>query len=479
MYSRQRTIASGVLAATLLLLAPETAESRRGLVQTLKRQAHRIKVRHQERKAFNQLLRQEPNAKAIYKVEKKRYHTGTNRVLKWWNLSGGVVNLGLGTGLAAAGNPFGLVNLSVGALGVSMGRDVGKQLRKDITKARMTTLHSLVKNGQAIDNPVLQKFYRRQRIKGIRSARRSMERGQAKLADLLGSASTPGAAAKPVAEPVSSSNLPVAAQNHLPAVVEKRSNLPAVVEKRSNLPAVVEKRSNLPAVVEKRSNLPAILAPIDLAAQAARSRAGASARVKRQRSSDPAIKARANAQLSKMGLGRGDLNSLRGLGVAFDGKKGDFVFRKGSAGKWDVGSHGAVSKDGRYRYIAAREVGGHKVPGFVEKLSSPAEVQPGKAPEPQLKYATLQKYVSRSLHAQAKGNIYLKGKDFRVTGMELNPNKITFKNGVKYVGWTAKVDVKGESGYRANGWIARDRADRGVERVIVNSTTPTPGSIVN
>ncbi len=93
--------------------------------------------------------------------------------------------------------------------------------------------------------------------------------------------------------------------------------------------------------------------------------------------------------------------------------------------------------------------------------------------------ATLQKYISASVRAQAASNYYLQGKKTRVTDLRLEPNRMMVKDGKSYVRWTAKVSYPGGS-YLASGYVLAERA-AGVsvrDRVVLASSVPGPAIIV-
>jgi len=97
-----------------------------------------------------------------------------------------------------------------------------------------------------------------------------------------------------------------------------------------------------------------------------------------------------------------------------------------------------------------------------------------------IKDSTTRAYISRSLHKQAKKNYFLSGKRLRVTKVKINNNRISYKGGEKYVGFTARVKQAGGSSYNANGFIRQgfQGQPKGLDRVRIVSGTPTFGVIV-
>lgn len=97
-----------------------------------------------------------------------------------------------------------------------------------------------------------------------------------------------------------------------------------------------------------------------------------------------------------------------------------------------------------------------------------------------IKSSTTRAYISRSLHKQANKNYYLNGKALRVTGVKINNNRISYKGGEKYVGFTAKVKQAGSSSYNANGFVRQgfNGQPKGLDRVRIVSGTPSFGVIV-
>jgi hypothetical protein len=97
-----------------------------------------------------------------------------------------------------------------------------------------------------------------------------------------------------------------------------------------------------------------------------------------------------------------------------------------------------------------------------------------------IKSSTTRAYISRSLHKQANKNYYLNGKRVRVTNVKINNNRISYKGGEKYVGFTARVKQAGGSSYNANGFVRQGFAGqpKGQDRVRIVSGTPTFGVIV-
>ena len=97
-----------------------------------------------------------------------------------------------------------------------------------------------------------------------------------------------------------------------------------------------------------------------------------------------------------------------------------------------------------------------------------------------IKPSTTRAYISRSLHKQANKNYFLNGKRLRVTNVKINNNRISYKGGERYVGFTAKVKQTGGSSYNANGFVRQKFAGqpKGLDRVRIVSGTPTFGVIV-
>lgn len=97
-----------------------------------------------------------------------------------------------------------------------------------------------------------------------------------------------------------------------------------------------------------------------------------------------------------------------------------------------------------------------------------------------IKPSTTRAYISRSLHKQANKNYYLNGKRLRVTNVKLNSNRISYKGGEKYVGFSAKIKQTGGSSYNANGFVREkfNGQPKGLDRVRIISGTPTFGVIV-
>lgn len=97
-----------------------------------------------------------------------------------------------------------------------------------------------------------------------------------------------------------------------------------------------------------------------------------------------------------------------------------------------------------------------------------------------IKPSTTRAYISRSLHKQANKNYFLSGKALRVTNVKINNNRISYKGGQKYVGFTAKVKQSGSSSYNANGFVRQqfNGQPKGLDRVRIVSGTPSFGVIV-
>lgn len=113
------------------------------------------------------------------------------------------------------------------------------------------------------------------------------------------------------------------------------------------------------------------------------------------------------------------------------------------------------------------------------KLTTPTKpTQPVVAtPSANIKDKTTKTYISRALHQQASLNYYVGNKPVRVTNVKINDNKMMFKDGGKYVSWTAKVNFgKGDS-YNAKGFVrtGRQGQPKGTARVKVQSSTPAFG----
>ncbi len=99
---------------------------------------------------------------------------------------------------------------------------------------------------------------------------------------------------------------------------------------------------------------------------------------------------------------------------------------------------------------------------------------------PNIKPTTTRTYIRRSLHKQAGMNYFLRGKNVRVTNVKVDGNRMMFKDSGKWLGWTAKVNLKGGDTYNAQGFVrqGRDGQPKGLKRVKIQSSTPTPGIIV-
>ena len=99
---------------------------------------------------------------------------------------------------------------------------------------------------------------------------------------------------------------------------------------------------------------------------------------------------------------------------------------------------------------------------------------------PNIKPATSRTYISRSLHKQAGMNYFLRGSKVRVTNVKVDGNRMMFKDSGKWLGWTAKVNLKSGDSYNANGFLRQQRSGqpKGLKRVKINSSTPVPGVII-
>ena len=97
-----------------------------------------------------------------------------------------------------------------------------------------------------------------------------------------------------------------------------------------------------------------------------------------------------------------------------------------------------------------------------------------------IKSSTTRAYVSRSLHKQAGMNYYLRGQKVRVTNVKINDNRMMIKASGKWLGWTAKVNLKGGDSYNANGFVRQQLKGqpKGMGRVNIQSGTPAPGVII-
>lgn len=163
-------------AAALLLVAPPQALAgpranvrKAPVIKRVKRSFKRALVRHKvrraENKAFRKLLRTNKDAKKIYKAQKKAQGTGMLRLSKWFNLSMGAINSGIGGVLISTGNPLGALNIGIGVWSNTHGLDAAGQLQVATSKARSQTLQKVVRQGHKLD-PVLAKAFRRDRIAG-------------------------------------------------------------------------------------------------------------------------------------------------------------------------------------------------------------------------------------------------------------------------------------------------------------------------
>ncbi len=81
---------------------------------------------------------------------------------------------------------------------------------------------------------------------------------------------------------------------------------------------------------------------------------------------------------------------------------------------------------------------------------------------------------------QANKNYFLNGKRLRVSNVKINNNRISYKGGEKFEGFTAKVKQSGGSSYNAQGFVRQkfDGQPKGQDRVRIISGTPTFGVIV-
>ncbi len=97
-----------------------------------------------------------------------------------------------------------------------------------------------------------------------------------------------------------------------------------------------------------------------------------------------------------------------------------------------------------------------------------------------IKPSTTRTYISRALHKQANKNYFLNGKRLRVSNVKINNNRISYKGGEKFEGFTAKVKQSGGSSYNAQGFVRQkfDGQPKGQDRVRIISGTPTFGVIV-
>ncbi len=109
-----------------------------------------------------------------------------------------------------------------------------------------------------------------------------------------------------------------------------------------------------------------------------------------------------------------------------------------------------------------------------------AKKQANKKARTSIKPSTTRTYISRALHKQANKNYFLNGKRLRVSNVKINNNRISYKGGEKFVGFTAKVKQSGGSSYNAQGFVRQkfDGQPKGQDRVRIISGTPTFGVIV-
>jgi hypothetical protein len=77
-------------------------------------------------------------------------------------------------------------------------------------------------------------------------------------------------------------------------------------------------------------------------------------------------------------------------------------------------------------------------------------------------------------------NYFLGDQKIRVTQVKVNPNRLSYKAGEKYVGWTARVNLKDGDSYNAAGFIRRklQGQPKNLRRVKVQTGTPSFGIIV-